>query len=95
VRVTGCTAVELCLVADGSAAAWHDIDRSGTHVHDVAGGLAVLRAAGGVALAPDGSEVTLHPDTQTTMRLVAACSPEAAAELLRCVSPVPQGLPGP
>ena len=41
-----CTAVDLCLVADGSAAAWHDLDRSGSHVHDVAGGLAVLLAGG-------------------------------------------------
>ena len=46
VRITGCTAIDLCLVADGSAAAWHDVDRSGSHVHDVAGGLAVLLAAG-------------------------------------------------
>ena len=86
VRVTGCTAVELCLVADGSAAAWHDIDRSGTHVHDVAGALAILTAAGGVALTPEGAEVTLRPDTAAKMRLVAASSPEAAAELLRAVS---------
>jgi 3'(2'), 5'-bisphosphate nucleotidase len=85
-RVTGCTAVELCLVADGSAAAWHDIDRTGTHVHDVAGGLAVLAAAGGVALGPDGAEVTLRPDTAATMRFVAASSADAAAELLRAVS---------
>jgi 3'(2'), 5'-bisphosphate nucleotidase len=86
VRVTGCTAVELCLVADGSAAAWHDIDRSGTHVHDVAGALAILAAAGGVALAPDGTEVRLRPDTAMKMRFVAASSAEAAAELLRAVS---------
>jgi 3'(2'), 5'-bisphosphate nucleotidase len=84
--VTGCTAVELCLVADGSAAAWHDIDRSGTHVHDVAGALAVLAAAGGVALAADGSEVRLRPDTAAKMRLVAASSIGAATELLRAVS---------
>jgi 3'(2'), 5'-bisphosphate nucleotidase len=86
VRVTGCTAVELCLVADGSAAAWHDIDRSGAHVHDIAGALAVLTAAGGTALTPDGDEVTLRPDTDLKMRLVAASSREAAAELLRAVS---------
>jgi 3'(2'), 5'-bisphosphate nucleotidase len=86
VRVTGCTAVELCLVADGSAAAWHDIDRSGTHVHDVAGGLAILAAAGGVALTADGGQVRLRPDTETTIRLVAASSPEAAADLLAAVS---------
>jgi 3'(2'), 5'-bisphosphate nucleotidase len=86
VRVTGCTAVELCLVADGSAAAWHDVDRSGTHVHDVAGALAVLLSAGGAALAPDGTPVRLVPDTGMRMRLVAASSTEAAAELLADVS---------
>jgi 3'(2'), 5'-bisphosphate nucleotidase len=82
VRVTGCTAVELCLVADGSAAAWHDIDRSGAHVHDVAGALAVLVAAGGVALTPEGTELTLRPDTSAKMRFVAASSVEAATALL-------------
>lgn len=86
VRVTGCTAVELCLVADGSAAAWHDIDRSGTHVHDVAGALAVLLSAGGAALAADGTPVRLLPDTGAKIRFVAASSTEAAAELLRDVA---------
>ena len=86
VRVTGCTAVELCLVADGSAAAWHDIDRSGTHVHDVAGALAILAAAGGVALTAGGAPVVLRPDTEARIRLVAASSQEAAAELLSAVS---------
>jgi len=83
VRVTGCTAVELCLVADGSAAAWHDLDRSGAHVHDVAGGLAVLVAAGGVALTPDGHDIRLRPDTEGLIRFVAAGSREVAEELLR------------
>jgi 3'(2'), 5'-bisphosphate nucleotidase len=86
VRVTGCTAVELCLVADGSAAAWHDIDRSGAHVHDIAGGLAVLHAAGGAALTPDGEPLRLYPDTEAKIRFVAASSPAAAAELLTAVS---------
>jgi 3'(2'), 5'-bisphosphate nucleotidase len=83
VRVTGCTAVELCLVADGSAAAWHDLDRGGTHVHDVAGGLALLGAAGGVALTPDGAELVLRPDTEGLIRFVAAESHRTAEELLR------------
>ena len=82
VRVTGCTAVELCLVADGAAAAWHDLDRSGTHAHDVAGALAVLLAAGGVALTPDGEPLVLRPDTERRIRLVAAPSEAAARELL-------------
>jgi 3'(2'), 5'-bisphosphate nucleotidase len=83
VRVTGCTAVELCLVADGSAAAWHDLDRSGAHVHDVAGGLALLAAGGGVALTPDGAELVLHPDTEGRIRFVAAESRASAEDLLR------------
>jgi 3'(2'), 5'-bisphosphate nucleotidase len=82
VRITGCTAIDLCLVADGSAAAWHDVDRSGTHVHDVAGGLAVLLGAGGVALTADGGPLELRPDTDAKIRLVAAPSGAAARELL-------------
>jgi 3'(2'), 5'-bisphosphate nucleotidase len=85
VRVTGCTAVDLCLVADGSAAAWHDVDRGGTHVHDVAGGLAVLAAAGGVALTEDGEPLVLRPDTETLIRLVAAGNEETAREVLGAV----------
>ncbi|WP_347059338.1 inositol monophosphatase family protein [Blastococcus sp. HT6-30] len=85
VRVTGCTAVDLCLVADGSAMAWHDLDRSGTHVHDVAGGLAVLLAAGGVARTGDGRPLTLDPDTDGLIRFVAAGSAGAAEELIRAV----------
>jgi 3'(2'), 5'-bisphosphate nucleotidase len=82
VRITGCTAIDLCLVADGSAAAWHDLDRSGSHVHDVAGGLAILLAAGGVVLTPDGEPVLLGPDTGARVRFVAASSDGAARDLL-------------
>jgi 3'(2'), 5'-bisphosphate nucleotidase len=88
VRVTGCTAVELCLVADGSAAAWHDVDRGGTHVHDAAGALAVLEAAGGIAVTPAGEQVVLQPDTEARIRLVAAPSPEDAAKLLAALGRV-------
>jgi 3'(2'), 5'-bisphosphate nucleotidase len=83
VRVTGCTAVDVCLVADGAAGAWQNLDRSGTHVHDVAGGLAVLAAAGGVALDPEGQPLGLQPDTETLIRFVAAGTEERAWELLR------------
>jgi 3'(2'), 5'-bisphosphate nucleotidase len=82
VRVTGCTALDLCLVADGSAAVWHDLDRSGTHVYDVAGGLAVLLAAGGAALTPEGRPLVLRPDTAELVRFVAAPTAQAARGLL-------------
>jgi 3'(2'), 5'-bisphosphate nucleotidase len=51
-------------------------------VHDVAGGLALLAAAGGVALGDDGEEVRLHPDTDRTIRFVAAADRRTAEELL-------------
>jgi 3'(2'), 5'-bisphosphate nucleotidase len=86
VRITGCTAIDLCLVADGAAAAWHDVDRSGSHVHDVAGGLAVLLAAGGAALTPDGEPLVLPPDTESLIRFVAAPSEDAARELLAALA---------
>ncbi|MBM7807315.1 3'(2'), 5'-bisphosphate nucleotidase [Geodermatophilus bullaregiensis] len=85
VRVTGCTAVDVCLVADGSAGAWHNLDRGGTHVHDVAGGLAVLAAAGGVALTADGAPLRLEPDTETLIRFAAAATGDAARELISAV----------
>ena len=85
VRVTGCTAVDLCLVADGSAAAWHDVDRSGSHVYDVAGGLAVLLAAGGVALTESGEPLVLTPHALELVRFVAAPDAASARELLRAV----------
>jgi 3'(2'), 5'-bisphosphate nucleotidase len=86
VRITGCTAIDLCLVADGSAAAWHDVDRSGSHVHDVAGGLAVLLAAGGAALTPDGRPLLLTPDTSGRLHLVAATTDRAARDLLAALA---------
>ena len=85
VRVTGCTAVDLCLVADGSAAAWHDVDRNGSHVYDVAGGLAVLLAAGGVALRADGAPLVLEPHAHERVRLVAAPDAASARDLLGAV----------
>jgi fructose-1,6-bisphosphatase/inositol monophosphatase family enzyme len=85
VRVTGCTAVDLCLVGDGSAAAWHNLDRSGTHVHDVAGALAVVAAAGGVAVTADGRDLLLEPHTEQLIRFVVAGTREEAAALVAAV----------
>jgi fructose-1,6-bisphosphatase/inositol monophosphatase family enzyme len=84
-RITGCTAVDVCLVADGSAGAWHNLDRSGTHVHDVAGGLALLAAAGGVALTGDGRDLLLEPHTERLIRFVAAGTREEALALAGAV----------
>lgn len=85
VRITGCTAIDLCLVADGAAAAWHDVDGHGTHVHDAAGGLAVLLAAGGAALTAGGRPLGLEPDTGAPIRFVAAADEDLARTLLDAV----------
>ena len=85
-RITGCTAVDLCLVADGAAAAWRDVDRHGTHVHDVAGGLAVLLAAGGAALTTEGRPLVLRPDAGARIRFVAAADEALARSLLDAVA---------
>ena len=82
IRITGCTAVDLCLVAAGSAGAWHDLDREGTHVHDVAASLGVLAAAGGVALDPEGEDLRLTPDTAGLIRFAAAADRDSAASLV-------------
>ncbi|WP_370328139.1 inositol monophosphatase [Euzebya sp.] len=82
IRITGCTAVDLCLVADGSAAAWHDLDRAGTHVHDVAGALGVLVAGGGVVVDPDGQDLALPPDTEGLIRFAAAADAATAEGLV-------------
>ncbi|CAN5118049.1 hypothetical protein BH23ACT9_BH23ACT9_15160 [soil metagenome] len=82
IRITGCTAIDLCLVADGSAGAWHDLDRDGTHVHDVAGALGVLAAAGGVVRDPSGAELPLPPDTAGLIRFVAAADAPSADHLV-------------
>jgi 3'(2'), 5'-bisphosphate nucleotidase len=86
VRVTGCTAVDLCLVADGSAAAWHDVDRSGSHVYDAAAGLAILLAAGGVALTANGDPLVLEPQAHGRIRFVAAPDDASARDLLDALS---------
>jgi 3'(2'), 5'-bisphosphate nucleotidase len=79
---SGCTAVDLCLVAEGGAASWHGADHRGAPVPDVAGGLAVLLAAGGTALAPDGRPLRLPSDDGRLLRFVAAANETTARELL-------------
>ncbi len=81
-RITGCTAIDLCLVADGSAGAWHDLDRQGTHVHDVAGALGVLAGTATSVLDPDGAELVLTPDTEGLIRFCVAADEATALGLV-------------
>jgi 3'(2'), 5'-bisphosphate nucleotidase len=54
-------------------------------VHDVAGALAVVAAAGGVAVTADGRDLLLEPHTEQLIRFVVAGTREEAAALVAAV----------
>ncbi|HEX3549892.1 MAG TPA: inositol monophosphatase family protein [Candidatus Elarobacter sp.] len=83
VRVSGSTAIDLCRVADGSAAAFVALDRAVAHAHDVAGAMAVVEAAGGCVLSADGVPPLLTLDPTRTHCIVAAADVELAKQILR------------
>jgi fructose-1,6-bisphosphatase/inositol monophosphatase family enzyme/ribosomal protein S18 acetylase RimI-like enzyme len=82
VRISGSTAIDLCRVADGTLAAFDARHRDVVHVHDLAGPLAVLTAAGAFVRTLDGDEPVLRPDAAYCQRLVAAGSLEDLDRLL-------------
>jgi 3'(2'), 5'-bisphosphate nucleotidase len=84
-RISGCTATDLCAVADGSAGAWHNLDRSGTHTHDVAGALGVAAGAGCAVVAADRGPLHLPADTAAKIRFVLAPDEDSARRLLAAV----------
>lgn len=81
-RIVGCTSVDLCRVADGSMGAFLDVTRAISRVHDIAGAMAILRAAGAVLLGPDGAAPRLDPDPDVSFEVVAARTEAHARELL-------------
>lgn len=82
-RISGSTAIDLCRVADGSLAAFVGIDRQVAHTHDLAGPLAIVRAAGGVVFDRDGRTPALVPDSMATYAIVAAADGELARAIIR------------
>ena len=81
-RLAGATAVDLCRVANGSAGAFVDLRRAISQAHDLAASLAILAAAGGAALGPEGEPITLTPDPHRAYHLVAAANQAQARTLL-------------
>ena len=81
-RISGCTATDLCAVADGSAAGWHNLNRSGTHTHDVAGALGVAAGAGCAVVAAGGGALQLPSETAAKIRFVLTPDEESARALL-------------
>jgi fructose-1,6-bisphosphatase/inositol monophosphatase family enzyme/GNAT superfamily N-acetyltransferase len=82
VRVSGCTSVDLCRVADGSLGAFADLSGRAVHVQDLAGPLAILLEAGATVVGPDGGLPPLAPNPATGLAVVAAAT-RAEADALR------------
>lgn len=82
-RISGSTAIDCCRVADGSLGAFVGIDRQVAHTHDIAGPLAIVRAAGGVVFDRDGKTPALIPDPMATYAIVAAADSELAYAYIR------------
>lgn len=82
VRLVGSTAVDLCRVADGTAGAFCDLTRAVARVHDLAGAMAVMRAAGATVLTADGALPVLAADPSLRFHIVAAATEREARALL-------------
>ena len=83
VRSSGSTAIDLCRVADGSAAAFVALTRAVSHAHDIAGATAIVAAAGGVVVDETGAPPLLAPNPARTHRIIAAADREFVLALLR------------
>lgn len=82
VRLLGSTAIDLCHVADGTCGAFCDLTRAVARVHDLAGAMAVLRAAGATVLTEDGQMPLLVADPDVRFHVVAAATEHEARALL-------------
>ncbi|GAC1303035.1 MAG: hypothetical protein NVSMB21_01700 [Vulcanimicrobiaceae bacterium] len=80
-RISGSCALDLCRVADGSLSAFVGLERPVAHTHDLAGPLAILRAAGASVSDESGAEPRLVPDPARAYRIVAASDAELAERL--------------
>ncbi|MGI8731380.1 MAG: inositol monophosphatase family protein [Solirubrobacteraceae bacterium] len=92
VRLVGSTAIDLCRVADGTCGAFCDLTRAVARVHDLAGAMAVLHAAGATLLAGDGEVPLLVGDPKVRFHVVAAATEcEARMLLENAVAPSEAG----
>ena len=89
-RVTGCTALDLCLIASGTLHGFanpnvHRPPNFGEKVVDYAGALLILEEAGGVAADQDGNPLPLHLDLLARVMPFAAGTPELLESLIAAV----------
>ena len=81
-RISGCTSVELCRVADGTLAGFDARRRGVVHVHDLAAASAILSEAGACVLTLTGEVPQLIPDPEPLLHIVAGADEASAQELL-------------
>lgn len=89
-RITGCTALDLCLIAAGCLHGFanpniHWPPNFGEKVVDYAGALLVLEEAGGVAADQNGDPLPLHNDLLARVMPFAAGTPELLDALIAAV----------
>jgi 3'(2'), 5'-bisphosphate nucleotidase len=94
-RLVGSTAIDLCRVADGTAGGFRDLSRAVSRVHDIAGAMALLRAAGATILTADGHPPQLVPDPDVRYLIVAAATEHEARMLLELSGEHANGSPHP
>ena len=80
VRHFGANALEICYVADGRMDAFIDV-RGKLRVTDVAAAYLIVREAGGVMLAPDGSELKVELSPTSRVSFIAASTMELFEEI--------------
>ncbi len=90
IRVTGCTALDLCLIAAGSLHGFanpnvHWPPNFGEKVVDYAGAVLVLQEAGGVSADQHGNPLPLELDLLARVMPFAAGTPELLQQLLESV----------
>lgn len=90
VRITGCTAIDLCLIASGTLHGFanpniHWPPNFGEKVVDYAGALLILEEAGGVSADQHGNPLRLNLDLLTRVMPFAAGTPELLESLLAAV----------
>ncbi len=88
IRITGCSALDLALIASGTLDALVNPNRIsprgyGEKIVDYAGGLALLLESGGVLTHVDGSPASLALDLHERTPLLAAITSELHTDLLR------------
>jgi myo-inositol-1(or 4)-monophosphatase len=91
IRVTGCSALDLALIACGTLDALINPNRIsprgyGEKIVDYAGGLALLNEAGSIITGFDGVPVSIDLDLTRRTPLVAAATPALHAELIEALS---------